>query len=62
MTGTNISGSTTGAGDSSYEFAMLLMGGPALSVEQFDSYKPTTTLGASLIVAAPTGNTTPPSC
>jgi hypothetical protein len=59
VTGTNISGSTTGTGDSSYEFAMLLMGGPALSEEQFDSYKPTTTLGASLIVTAPTGQYNP---
>jgi hypothetical protein len=59
VTGTNISGSTTGVGDSSYEFAMLLKGGPALSVEQFDSYKPTTTLGASLTVTAPTGQYNP---
>jgi len=55
VTGTNIHGSSTGAGDSSYGFATLLKGGPALSVAQFASYKPTTTLGASLIVTAPTG-------
>src|SRR5215470_16254868 len=32
ITGTSIHGSTTGAGDSSYELGMLLKGGPALSV------------------------------
>src|SRR5262252_5271668 len=34
ITGTNIRGSTTGAGDSSYQLAMLLKGGPALNVAQ----------------------------
>jgi hypothetical protein len=56
ITGTNIHGSTTGAGDSSYELAMLLKGGPALSVKQFEEYKPTTTLGVSLTITAPTGS------
>jgi hypothetical protein len=55
VTGTNIHGSSTGTGDSSYEFATLLKGGPALSVAQFASYKPTTTLGVSLTVTTPTG-------
>lgn len=55
ITGTNIQGATNGAGDSSYEFAMLLKGGPALSVKKFGSYKPTTTIGVSLTVTAPTG-------
>jgi len=55
VTGTNISGSTNGAGDSSYQVAALLKGGPALSVAQFESYKPTTTLGLSFTVTAPTG-------
>jgi hypothetical protein len=53
--GTNVSGSIGGAGDSSYEFAMLLKGGPALSPAEFANYKPTTTLGMSLVVTAPTG-------
>lgn len=35
LTGTNIHVSTTGTGDSSYQLAMLLKGGPALSVAQF---------------------------
>jgi hypothetical protein len=55
ITGTNISGSATGAGDSSYQAAMLLKGGPALSETQFATYKPTTTVGVSLTVTAPTG-------
>jgi hypothetical protein len=55
ITGVNISGSTTGTGDSSYTAAILLKGGPALSMEQFASYKPTTTIGASFTMTAPTG-------
>jgi len=55
ISGTKISGSTTGAGDSSYQVAMLLKGGPALSVEEFENYKPTTTVGVSFGVTAPTG-------
>src|SRR5215813_3780845 len=54
--GTNIQGSTTGAGDSSYSFGMLLKGGPALSSEQFEHYQPTTTVGLSLTMTAPTGS------
>jgi len=55
ISGTNINGSTTGAGDSSYSVAMLLKGGPALSVAQFEHYEPTTTLGVSFTTTAPTG-------
>jgi len=55
ISGTTIRGSITGAGDSSYGLAMLLKGGPALSVMQFESYKPTTTLGVSFTFTAPTG-------
>jgi len=55
ITGTNIQGSTIGVGDSSYEVAMLLKGGPALTMAQFESYKSTTSLGVRLTVAAPTG-------
>src|SRR5215472_16923958 len=43
--GTNISGSVNGAGDSSYEFAVLLKGGPALSPADFRDYKTKTTVG-----------------
>ena len=55
VSATNIHGSVTGAGDSSYSLAMLLKGGPALSVAQFEHYEPTTTLGLSLTSTAPTG-------
>jgi hypothetical protein len=59
ITGTNIRGSNGGAGDSSYAVGMLLKGGPALSVAQFDSYQPTTIVGVSLTVSAPTGHYSP---
>jgi len=39
--------------------ATLLKGGPALSVEQFAGYKPTTTVGISLTISAPTGQYNP---
>jgi hypothetical protein len=55
VTGTNISRSVTGAGDTSYELAMLVRGGPALSVTQFANYRPVTSVGVSLTVTAPTG-------
>jgi hypothetical protein len=55
ISGTNISGSITGTGDSSYQFGMLLKGGPALSVSEFENYKPATSIGLSLTVTAPTG-------
>jgi len=56
ISGTRVSGSTVGAGDSSYEAAMLIMGGPALSVAEFANYQPKTTVGISLGVTAPTGS------
>ena len=56
ITGTNVQGSTTGAGDSSYALAVLLKGGPALTAEQFKNYQPTTTLGLSLTMTVPTGS------
>ena len=55
LSGTNISRSITGLGDSSYTLAALLKGGPALTVAQFENYKPTTIVGASLTITAPTG-------
>jgi hypothetical protein len=59
VSGTNIQGSATGTGDSSYAVAALLKGGPALSVAQFADYKPTTTVGMSLTITAPTGQYNP---
>ncbi len=55
VTGTNLHVSSTGDGDSSYQLAMLLKGGPALSVAQFANYKTTTSVGMSLTITAPTG-------
>ncbi|HEX7157828.1 MAG TPA: transporter, partial [Edaphobacter sp.] len=53
--GTNVHGGVAGAGDFSYQMGMLLKGGPALSVSEFERYKPTTSLGASFTFTAPTG-------
>ena len=55
VAGSNISGSTTGVGDSSLELAALLKGGKALSTAEFATYEPATTLGVGLTVTAPTG-------
>ena len=59
VSGTDIRGSTTGLGDSSYQVGILVKGGPALSMAQFESYEPTTTLGLSLTMTAPTGSYDP---
>ena len=59
VTGTDIHGSSTGTGDSSYQFAMLLKGGPALSVAQFANYQPNTTVGVSLTSPPRPACTTP---
>ena len=55
IAGARVRQSIAGLGDSSYSAAMLLKGGPALSVAQFEGYKPTTTVGISLAITAPTG-------
>jgi len=55
ISGTNVQGSITGSGDSSYAVTALLKGGPALSADQFADYQPTTTVGMSLNISAPTG-------
>lgn len=53
--GTVIQSSIVGTGDSSYSAGILLKGGPALSVVEFEEHKPTNTLGVSFAVTAPTG-------
>lgn len=55
IAGTSVQGSITGSGDSSYQAAMLLKGGPALTISQFEIYKPKTIVGVSLTITAPTG-------
>jgi hypothetical protein len=57
--GTSLHSSISGGGDSNYEMAVLLKGGPALSADEFANYKPTTTVGVSLGVTAPTGQYDP---
>jgi len=59
VAGTSLSGSTTGTGDSSVQFAALLKGGRALSAAEFATYELATTLGVSLTVSAPTGEYDP---
>ena len=55
ISGTSVSRSVAGTGDSGYEMALLLKGGPALTVPEFKNYQPTTTIGVSLSTTAPTG-------
>jgi len=55
LAGSNISGSTSGAGDSSLQFTTLIKGGKALSEAEFATYEPITTLALSVTVTAPTG-------
>jgi hypothetical protein len=56
ISGTQISNAIAGTGDSSYQVALLLAGGPALSVTDFEKYEPKTSVGVSLSVTAPTGS------
>jgi hypothetical protein len=56
ISGTKVSRAITGAGDTSYQFAMLLHGGPALTVAEFEKYELKTTTGVSLSFTAPTGD------
>ena len=55
ITGTDITGSTTGTGDSAYSAGLLLKGGPALTPKQFANAETTTSIGLSLSTTAPTG-------
>jgi Putative MetA-pathway of phenol degradation len=48
--------SRSGLGDLAMRFAVNLIGGPALTPRQFVHRKPSTTLGTSLTIVAPTGN------
>jgi hypothetical protein len=59
VAGTQLSGSTSGAGDASLELAMLLKGGRALSAAEFSKYEPATTWGAGVTITAPTGKYNP---
>lgn len=56
VAGTNVQGSIVGTGDSGYAVGTLFKGGPALSLADFDKFRPTTTFGVSLTITAPTGS------
>ncbi|AUT70281.1 hypothetical protein CUJ88_12710 [Paraburkholderia hospita] len=49
----------SGLGDANFRVVVNLLGGPALTPEEFARRPPTTTLGASLTVIAPTGQYVP---
>jgi hypothetical protein len=49
----------SGLGDLGLRFMCNIVGGPALSAQEFAARKPTTTFGASLSVTAPTGQYDP---
>ena len=49
----------SGLGDSSFRFAMNLYGAPAMNLKEFRAYRQKTIVGASLTVAAPTGQYDP---
>jgi hypothetical protein len=57
--GTPGSAHRAGLGDLRFRFAVMLLGGPALTPNQFSRYDQGTTLGASLSVVAPTGQYVP---
>jgi hypothetical protein len=59
VSGTSLSGSVTGGADASLEIAALLVGAPALSAAEFETYQPTTTVGVSLTVTGPSGEYDP---
>jgi len=56
VAGSSLSRSVAGAGDASLQLTTLLLGGPALSVADFEKYEPTTTVGVSLTVSGPSGH------
>ncbi|MBB5460287.1 transporter [Paraburkholderia sp. Cpub6] len=49
----------SGLGDVHFRFAVNILGGPALAPEEFARHTPTTILGTSLTVIAPTGQYVP---
>jgi hypothetical protein len=55
LNGEDAAASRSGLGDTRIRFATNLVGGPALTAAQFARRTPRTTIGASLTVAAPTG-------
>ena len=60
VVGTHQSVYRSGRTDSSYRFSVNLVGGPAMPINEFISWRQKTVVGASLTAVAPTGHTTPP--
>jgi Putative MetA-pathway of phenol degradation len=56
LDGQNAEASRSGIGDTKLKFTTNLMGAPAISAAEFAQRRPETTLGASLVVSAPTGD------
>jgi len=55
LDGRTLSTDISGLGDPQVKFSLLLYGGPALSLEEFESYSPDLVVGASFSVTAPLG-------
>jgi hypothetical protein len=56
LNGEDAEASRSGLGDTKLRLATNFFGGPALTPAEFATRTPTTTLGASLIISAPTGD------
>src|SRR5688572_782889 len=59
LNGANAQASRSGFGDTKMRFSVNLLGNPAMTAAEFAKRRPTTTLGASLTVSAPTGEYCP---
>ena len=59
VSGTSLSRSVAGGADASLEIGALLVGAPALSAAEFETYQPATTVGVSLTVTGPSGEYDP---
>jgi hypothetical protein len=59
VVGTGHSIYRSGLADSTYRFSVNLLGGPAMRMDEFKSWRQKTVLGTSLIVVAPTGQYDP---
>lgn len=55
LNGRPVSTEVDGLGDPRVRFSLLLYGGPALSLEEFEDYQPDLIVGASFAVTAPLG-------
>lgn len=56
LAGQDTTGARTGFADARLKFSVNLLGGPALSPAEFKGYQQNTIVGASVVVAVPTGH------